>query len=544
VDTAGNLFTIAGSGRTGDGQSATDTRYGEFEPGFTPSLRDNCSGLGIAPPLPCPTATRDTPSARFDRPQGLAVAPDGSIFIADKNDNVVRRLVTKDQAKEVFNLPGPDRTDEDLTDFKDAVGRSIYRIITVAGERRPAGARGPADFGGFLYGDTGSADGLPALSTQMRHPSALAFGPDGNLYVLDQGNLRVLQITQPLTLKGAAYRVAGAYQGDSGSPSAIQVLNPRYVLAAPDGSLYVADSDRSVVRKISADGTFATVVAGTGTRGGTFEPDGIPATQARLAWPTGLALGPDGSLYIADRGAHKIRKVGPDGIITTVAGTGRGDYQLPTGFSPEGRPATQEPLYSPSAVVVAPDGTLFIADTFNSRIRRVGPDGSITTIAGTGAYGYNGDGIPATSADLFHPADLALGPDRALYFTDSQNAAIRRIDRSGMITTVAGTAASAGFAGDGGAATAAQLNGPDGLTIASDGTLYIADTGNNRIRKVAPDGTITTVVGTGTAGEAGDGGPADRAQLRAPRSVSIDGAGNLYIADTDNNRVRMVGAAR
>ncbi len=303
------------------------------------------------------------------------------------------------------------------------------------------------------------------------------------------------------------------------------------------------------MRKINPDGSFGDVVAGSGNRGGTFEPDNIIATEANLAWPTGLALGPDGSLYIADRGAHKIRKVspGPDGtlrrgLITTVAGTGRSDYQNETGYSPEGQPATQEPLNSPSGVAVAPDGTIYIADSFNSRIRRVDPSGNIFSLAGTGSYGDNGDNIGGSGVELFQPSEVKVGPDGNVYFADTGNAVIRRIDRNGNVSIVAGSGGIGGFAGDGGQAVGAQLNGPDGFAFGPGGTLYIADTLNNRIRRVTADGVISTVVGTGAAGEGGDGGPATAATLRAPRAVSVDNAGNIYIADTDNNRIRMVGA--
>ncbi|HEX2517102.1 MAG TPA: hypothetical protein VH257_20525, partial [Chloroflexota bacterium] len=540
VDSAGNLFTIAGSGRTGDGQTATDTRYGEFEPNFTPRLNDNCSGLGVAPSLPCATATRDTPSARFDRPLGVAAAADGSIYIADQQDHVVRRLAPKSVINEVFNLPGSGRPGQELREFSDPANRTIYRIYTVAGIRIAPGAKSPNDFGGFLAGDSGSSDGQRALGTAMRNPSDVAVAGNGDVYILDQGNQRVLWVPGPNNINALSFRVAGPFVGNSGAPGSIQLMNPRYVMAAPDGSVYVADSDRSVVRRIDPDGGFSDVIAGTGYRGGNFDDDTGPATSIPLGWPTGLALGPDGSLYIADRGRHMIFRL-QNGQITRFAGTGRADFLLPSGYSPEGRPARDEPLYSPGAVAVAPDGTVYIADTLNSRIRRVDTGGNIFTIAGTGAYGYNGDNKAGNSTQLFQPSEIKVGSDGAVYFDDTGNAVIRKwTPTTGVVTIVAGTGGQGGFGGDGGRATAAQLNNPDGFAFGSDGSLFIADTTNNRVRKVAPDGNIATVVGTGTAGETGDGGPAARALLRGPRSVSVDAQGNLFIADTENNRLRMV----
>jgi len=540
VDSAGNLFTIAGAGRSGDGQTATDTRFGEFEPNFTARLNDNCSGLGVAPALPCATANRDTPAARFDRPLGVATAADGSIYIADQNNHLVRRLAPESVINEVFNLPGSGRPGQELREFSDAANRTIYRIYTVSGVRIAPGAKSPGDFGGFLAGDSGSSDGQRALSTAMRYPSDVAVAGNGDLYILDQGNQRVLWVPGPNNINALNFRVAGPFVGNSGAPLSTQLMNPRHILPAPDGSLYVADSDRSVVRRINPDGGFADVVAGTGYRAGTFDDDTGPATSIPLGWPTGLALGPDGSLYIADRGRHMIFRL-QDGQITRVAGTGRADFLLPSGYSPEGRPARDEPLYSPGGVAIAPDGTMYIADTLNSRVRRVDTGGNIFTIAGTGAYGYNGDDKAGTSTQLFQPSEVKLGPDGAVYFADTGNAVIRKwTPTTGVVSIVAGTGGQGGFGGDGGAATAALLNNPDGFAFGPDGSLYISDTTNNRVRKVAPDGKISTVAGSGTAGETGDGAAATAARLRGPRGVGVDAQGNLFIADTENNRIRMV----
>ncbi|MDQ3701547.1 MAG: SMP-30/gluconolactonase/LRE family protein, partial [Chloroflexota bacterium] len=357
-----------------------------------------------------------------------------------------------------------------------------------------------------------------------------------------QGNQRVLWVQNPNSVNALAYRVAGAYQGDSGAPLSTQLMNPRHVLAAPDGSLYVADSDRSVVRRLSPDGSFWDVVAGTGSRAGTFDPDSGVATQISLGQPTGLGLGPDGSLYIADRGVHKIFRV-QNGEISRVAGTGRGEFLSATGFSAEGQRATEEPLYAPGGVAVAADGTLYIADSLNSRIRRVDPAGNMFTVAGDGAYGYNGDNKSGSGIQLFQPSEVKVGPDGVVYFADTGNAVIRRINpTTGVVSIFAGTGGQGGFGGDGGQATAALLNAPDGFAFGADGSMYIADTQNNRVRRVAPNGTISTVAGAGGAGEAGDGGTAVTALLRGPRSVSVDAGGNLYIADTENNRIRAVGA--
>jgi trimeric autotransporter adhesin len=367
----------------------------------------------------------------------------------------------------------------------------------------------------------------------------VAVAGNGDLYILDQGNQRVLWVPNPDNYNALNYRVAGPYVGNSGDPRSTQLMNPRYVLAAPDGALLVADSDRSVVRRIEPDGGFADVIAGTGNKGGFFDDDNGAATSIPLGWPTGLALGPDGSLYIADRGRHMIFRL-QNGQISRFAGTGRADFLHPSGYSAEGRPAREESLYSPGAVAVDPQGNVYIADTLNSRIRKVDTNGTMTTLAGTGAYGYNGDGKTGIGTQLFQPGDVAWR-DGAVYFADSGNAVIRKFDPvTSIVTIVAGSGGRGGFGGDGGPATAAVLNGPDGFTFGPDGSMYIADTQNSRVRKVAPDGTISTIAGTGTNGETGDGGAATAALLRGPRSVSVDAQGNVFVADTENNRIRMI----
>jgi streptogramin lyase len=280
------------------------------------------------------------------------------------------------------------------------------------------------------------------------------------------------------------------YSGDGGPATQAELNIPHGVALGPDGTLYIADN--VVVRRVAPDGIITTV-AGNGTSG--YSGDGGPATQAELNSPIGVAVGPDGSLYIADWGNNRIRRVGPDGVITTVAGGGIGG---------DGGPATQAALFEPSAVAVGPDGSLYIPD--RNRIRRVGPDGIITTVAGGASQGYSGDGGPATLAELSFPSGVAIGPDGSLYIADGNNR-IRRVGPDGVITTVAGNG-TIGFSGDGGPATQAELGTPFGVAVGPDGLLYIADFRNHRIRRVGADGIITTVAGDGTGGFSGDGGPA------------------------------------
>ena len=272
-----------------------------------------------------------------------------------------------------------------------------------------------------------------------------------------------------------------------------------------------------------------TTVAGNGS-------ENAPAISAQLSEPFGLALDGSGNLYIADRANHRIRKVSPSGLITTVAGTGD------VGNSGDGGPATCARLFSPFGVAVDGSGNLYIADFGNCRIRKVNTSGVISTVAGTGSCGYGGDGGPAISARLNSPIDVALDGSGNLYIADRNNHRIRKVNASGVISTVAGTGIY-GYSGDGGLATSAQLNNPYNVTVDDTGQLYISDTFNHRIRKVAASGVITTVAGTGNQSYGGDGGPATSAQLNDPYGIKFDSSGNLYIADLGNHRIRKVDAS-
>ena len=326
-----------------------------------------------------------------------------------------------------------------------------------------------------------------------------------------------------------------SFSGDGGAATMAQLNNPVGVAVDGAGNLLIADRNNHRIRRVEAGTGLITTVAGTGTSG--FSEDGGAATMAQLNNPRGVVVDGAGNLLIADTGNHRIRRVAAaTGLITTVAGTGT------SGFSGDGGASTAAQLDSPEGVAVDGAGNLFIADRNNHRIRRVeAGTGLITTLAGTGTEGRSGDGGAATAAQLDSPLGVAVDGAGNLFIADEGNNRIRRVAAAtGLITTLAGTG-TAGFSGDGGASTAAQLRFPEGVAVDGAGNLFIADTDNNRIRRVAAaTGLITTVVGTGTAGFSGDGGAATAAQLNFPVGVAVDGAGNLFIADRRNQRIRRV----
>jgi sugar lactone lactonase YvrE len=261
-------------------------------------------------------------------------------------------------------------------------------------------------------------------------------------------------------------------------------------------------------------------------------PNNVQATAAALAAPAQIAYDAAGNLYIADLNNNVIRKVDLAGIVTTVAGTGE------QGFAGDGGAATSAQLDSPAGVAVNAVGDIYIADTHNQRIRKVS-GGTITTIAGTGVAGFSGDSGAAASAQLSNPTALALDSNGNLFIADTDNHRIRKISGT-TITTVAGNGEQ-GFSGDGAAVTAAGIDSPNGVAVDAAGKIYIGDTRNQRVRVVDTAGVISTLAGNGSKAYGGDGGTAAGASLARPRGLSVDAQGNIYIADSDNNRIRVVG---
>jgi uncharacterized protein (TIGR03437 family) len=324
--------------------------------------------------------------------------------------------------------------------------------------------------------------------------------------------------------------------GDGGPAALAQVGQPSALTYDAQGNLYIAETFNDRIRKVNAsDGKISTVAGGAGNG---YAGDGGPATSARLNCPTGVAVDAQGNIYIADRDNHRIRRVSAaDGLITTFAGTGT------RGSNGDNGDAVNAQLNTPFRVIFDKQGNLLIADTDNHRIRKVGTDGKITTLAGTGVLGAGGDGALATNAQLNAPIGLALDAEGNLFIADSDNHKIRRVvASSGIITTIAGTGVR-GNTGDGGAATAARIGFPEGVFVDAQNNVFIADTFNDRVRRIAAsDGRIATVAGNGLNGYSGDGTSATGTRLNCPTEIITDASGRLLIADRDNHRVRIVQA--
>ena len=336
------------------------------------------------------------------------------------------------------------------------------------------------------------------------------------------------------TISTVAGDGSGAFGGDNGPATQASLKNPEGVAATSDGGFLIADKDNHRIRRVAPDGTITTV-AGTGSAG--FNGDARPATTAALNKPEGVAALNDGGFLIADTGNCRIRRVSPLGTVSTVAGTGGCNY------SGDGGLAILAQVKDPRAAVPTPDGGFLIADTANHVIRRVTPLGTISTVAGTGAGGYDGDGGPATEARLDAPDDVAQTADGGLLIADYAKDVIRRVSPVGTISTVA-------FQGSGGSddedndeENPATLDEPADVELLPDGGFLIAAHAGHRVLRVRPDGVIVSFAGTPSAsGFAGDGGPASAARLDGPHGLSVTPEGNVLIADGHNHRIRHVDA--
>ncbi len=400
-----------------------------------------------------------------------------------------------------------------------AIGRGMLLAMLMAGAMLTFGSAEAATGTITTVAGGGVGDGGGATSGSLYNPLDVAVDGAGNLYIADQFSCRVRKVSGG-TITTAAGTSSCAYSGDGGAATSADLSSPAGITVDVAGDLYIADYRNCRVRKVSG-GTITTVAGGGGCA---YSGDGGAATSAGI-YPYGVAVDGAGNLFIADMNNCRVRKVS-GGIITTVAGSGMCGYWGDSGA------ATGAQLNYPFSVAVDGAGNLYIADTYNHRIREVS-GGVIATVAGGG---YGGDGGPATSAALFYPGGVAVDGAGNLYIGDTHDCRVREVS-GGTITTVAGNGSCA-YGGDGGLATSANLRLPAGIALDGSGNLYIADSGNCRIRELS-GGTITTVAGNGPCGYSGDGGAATSASLN-PYRVAVDGAGNLYIADPQNCRVRRV----
>jgi uncharacterized protein (TIGR03437 family) len=487
-----------------------------------------------------PSFSGDTAAAvdaELHTPSDVAVDSSGNVYIADTANASIRKVTTDG----LINTVAGNQTVGSTGDGAAATSASLLAPISLAVDSsgnifilengdakvRKVDTKGNINTIAGTGAEGFSGDGGDPLKATMNFPTGLAIDGSGNLYIADALNLRIRKISS-----GSISTIAGngvlSYSGDGGPALSAQMNQPEGVAVDAAKNLYVADTENNVVRKISNG--IITNFAGNGTAGS--GGDGGAATSAQLKAPQAVAVDAAGNVYIADSGNSRVRRVSPDGTISTVAGNGT------PGYGGDGGAAASAQLYTPTAVAVDASGNLYIADFNNSRIRKVSAAGIISTVAGNGNSGYSGDGGPAANAQINMAQGVAVDSYGNLYIGDTGNNAVRQVSAGGLISTVAGNGL-VGYTGDGGSAIQAQLGNPSAVAVDTAGNLYVAD-GSARIRKVYPNGLITTIAGNGTAGYSGDGGGGIAAQLSGPSGLALDSAGNVYVADTGNNAVRML----
>ena len=436
-------------------------------------------------------------NAQLNAPQGIALDSAGNIYIADSLNNRVRKVDTK----------------------------GIITTFAGNGQVNPPG----------FWGDTGLA-----TDANLHLPTGLAVDSSGKVYIAVSSDNTIRVVTTDGIINifaGGGYRgFYGDYSADSvtgtvnnaGVATIAGLTNPQDVAIGPNNTILIADTGNSAIRSVSSAGVITTISGVGGSTG--LSGDGTATTLAMVA-PFGVAADSSGNVYISEFGTNRIRKIDSKGNITTAIGDGI------QGFAGDGGPANKVEMSLPTGVAVDSSGNVIFADSLNNRIRKLA-GGNVSTVAGNGLVSRSGDGGAASAAQINAPLGVAVDAAGNTYIADTANNMVRRVDSKGAISTYAGTG-TAGSSGDGSAATSAQLNGPQGLAVDSAGNLYIADTQNHRVRKVT-GGTISTVAGSSTSGAGGDGGAAGSAQLNLPFGVAVDTAGNLYIAEFGNNRVRKV----
>jgi uncharacterized protein (TIGR03437 family) len=522
-------------------------------------------------------------NAQLTAPAGLAFDGAGNIYIADSGNNVIRKITTDGNihtfagngtpglsgdgdlaVKAQLLAPAGVAVDGSGNVYIADTGNSNIREVTTDGNISTFAGEG---FRGF------SGDGDQATSSVLNVPQDVFVAGNGTIYIADTGNADIRAVA-PGNLNGITVPIINTvvgsttigFAGDGGPATKASLFNPWAVTVDGSGNIYIAEYGNNRIRLVNSSGNISTI-AGNGTIG--FSGDGGAATMAMLNSPTGVAVDSSGNIYIADSGNLRLRKV-TSANINTIAGTGQLSYSGDGGLAtlaqlnaPQGVLAgagylfltdsgnavvrrvsasgvinslTGGTMVHPAGIAADAAGNVYVADPPANVVRRIGTDGNITIFAGNGNQGYGGDNGPAASAQLNAPTGLAIDSAGNLYIADYANHVIRKVV-NGTITTIAGTG-TAGFSGDGVPATQSALNFPSALALDSSANVYIADSGNRRIREISPNGIINTIAGNGISGFSGDGGLSFHAQVSSVRGLATDSLGNLYF--TDGNRIREI----
>ena len=487
--------------------------------------------------------------AALHHPEHLAFDSRGNLYICDNSNDRIRRVDRDGIISTVFGNPRLVQVDGQLSrssagDGLPAAEASVLMPDSLFIDRHDH------IYVGEKYGfRVRRVDGRTGLVSTVVGTGLPAYGEDGRvgeetrinscesgLWVDDDGSVLWADCSGRIRRVDGRTRIVttvlgGTHVGDGGPATEAALTAPRGLAVAKDGTIYVSDLWHHRIRAIDPVTWTIRTVAGTGAR--FYGGDGGRAIDAHLANPNDVAVDESGNIYIADQRRAHVRRVDRLGVIRSYLGNG---FPWDGG---DGGSAASCPITSPISLAISPDGDLFVGDGIG-RIRRVQhATGTVTTVAGIGLWGYTGDGASATQARITEPSSLTFDDKGNLYFTDSANHCVRRVESTGRITTLAGTGRP-GRANSGVKAGQAPLRGPQGVAVDEVGTVYISDTGNHRIVAVRPDGTLEVVAGTGEPGDGGDGGPAPECQFNQPSGLAIVEGGCLLVSDQNNNRIRVV----
>jgi sugar lactone lactonase YvrE len=511
IDPSGNVTTIAGDGKTG------------FVDG--PGGRNG--------------------TAEFNIPNGIAIDAQGNLFVADTGNNAIRKIDSSGVVTTLagngtagdldgtggqlgtaeFNLPYGVAVDAQGNVFVADQANNRIRKIDPSGNVTTLTGNGTAGFFDGTGGPTGTAE--------FNGPSGVAVDAQGSVLVGDSNNLRIRKVDPAgdvITVAGNGDH--GYRDGTGGANGTAEFDNPTGVAVDAQGNVFVADWMNNRIRKIDPLGN-VTTLAGNGLEGYADGTGGANGT-AEFKSPFGVAVDARGHVFVADSGNNRIREIDQSGNVTTLAGNGQYGWTDGTG-GPNG---TTE-FFLPDGVAVDAQGNVIVADTGNCAVRKIDPSGNVTSVAGTGHYGF-ADG-PGGTAQFSYPDSVAVDAQGNIFVADLGNNRIRKIDAPGNVTTYAGNGISGYSDGTGGSNGTAEFCFPDGIAIDAQGNVIVADTCNDRIRKISPSGNVSTLAGNGGHGFAdGTGGPHGGAEFRGPREVTVDAQGNVFVADTDNNRIRQI----